>query len=284
MIIDCHAHVNWYGMTAEKLVRNMDEMGIDKSWLFSWEMAAPEEMDMGYAHVLYPHTRGLPLEHVIRAVEKFPERFIPMHAVDPRVESAPKVVRSCASFGIRGFGELKLRMLYDDPRLIELYHVCAELKFPVTFHIDVPWLPPVGGKYFTHWYGGRIDNIERALQACPNTIFVGHAPGFWREVSGDADKNPDVYPSGPVAPGGRLPKLMETYPNLHCDLSAGSALRALSRDPEFGKGFLTRFQDRCLFGRDYFDDAMMKFLKSLELPQDAFDKIAGGNALRLVPA
>jgi len=283
MIIDAHTHVNWYGMTAEKIVENMDQMGIDKAWLLTWQMADDSEMDMGYAKVYYPHATGLLFEHMMRAVEKFPDRFVPMHAVDPRTDQAVQVLHACASFGVRGYGELKLRMLYDDPRLIEIYHVCAELSFPVILHIDVPWLPPQGGKFHAHWYGGTIENLERALQACPKTVFLGHAPGFWREISGDADTRPESYVDGPVKEGGRLIRLLDTYPNLHCDLSAGSGLRALQRDKEFGRNFLIRYQDRCLFGRDYFDDKHMEYLRSLNLPEEALDKILSGNALRLVP-
>ena len=43
------------------------------------------------------------------------------------------------------------------------------------------------------------------------------------------------YPDGPVAPGGAIDTLMDKYPNLHGDLSAGSGAGAISRDPEFGR-------------------------------------------------
>jgi predicted TIM-barrel fold metal-dependent hydrolase len=77
--------------------------------------------------------------------------------------------------------------------------------------------------------------------------------------------------------------MLRTYPNLYCDLSAGSGLNALQRDVEFAKEFIFEFQDRLLFGRDFFDDNLYKFLISLSLPQEILDKIFYKNALKLVP-
>ena len=98
-----------------------------------------------------------------------------------------------------------------------------------------------------------------------------------------ADEAGEGYPRGPVTPGGRLWDFLDRYPNLGCDLSAGSAHIALSRDQSAGRDFLLKYQDRCLFGRDYFDSTMHDFIKSIDLPQEAYAKIMAGNALRLVP-
>ena len=86
-----------------------------------------------------------------------------------------------------------------------------------------------------------------------------------------------------MTPGGIVPRLLREHGNLCADLSAGSGLGAISRDPAFGRKFLIEFQDRLLFARDYFDARLMDFLKSLKLPKRVFEKIACRNALRLVP-
>jgi predicted TIM-barrel fold metal-dependent hydrolase len=77
--------------------------------------------------------------------------------------------------------------------------------------------------------------------------------------------------------------MLESYPNLCCDLSAGSALNALSRDQEYSRALLTRFADRFTFARDCFDGRMAAHLDSLELPGDVREAIFHGNAERLVP-
>jgi predicted TIM-barrel fold metal-dependent hydrolase len=46
---------------------------------------------------------------------------------------------------------------------------------------------------------------------------------------------------------------------------------------------LIEFQDRLLYGRDYFDNRLQEFLNTLELPESVLSKIYAENALRLVP-
>ena len=92
-----------------------------------------------------------------------------------------------------------------------------------------------------------------------------------------------MYPRGPVKRGGRLTKLLDRFPNLYCDLSAESGLNALRRDPENARAFLTRYQDRLLFGRDFWDDRLFTFLGTLDLPVSLRRKLLSGNALKLVP-
>jgi predicted TIM-barrel fold metal-dependent hydrolase len=77
--------------------------------------------------------------------------------------------------------------------------------------------------------------------------------------------------------------MLDTYPNLYCDISAGSGCNALSRDLEFTKKFLVNYQDRILYGRDYYDNVHQELLDSLGLPKEVLDKIYGLNALKLVP-
>jgi predicted TIM-barrel fold metal-dependent hydrolase len=75
---------------------------------------------------------------------------------------------------------------------------------------------------------------------------------------------------------------LKKYDNLYADLSAGSALTAISRDETFGRAFLIEFQDKLLFGRDYFDTRLMDYLQGLNLPEEAFDKITYQNAQKLL--
>ena len=81
---------------------------------------------------------------------------------------------------------------------------------------------------------------------------------------------------------GKLVEMLRALPNLYCDISAGSGLNALSRDLEFTKGFIEEFQDRILYGRDYFDNKQQELLNSLEIQNSVLEKIYSGNALRLL--
>lgn len=176
-------------------------------------------------------------------------------------------------------------MLLDDPRAIELFRKAGALKCPVVLHMDVPFLTDEDGhqRYQARWYGGDVHNLERTLQACPETVFIAHAPGFWRAISGDADSDPQVYPTGSITPGGELLRLFEAYPNLYADLSANSGLSAMQRDRPYARQFIIRYADRLLFGRDRYGDDLDRFLQTLDLPEQVQENIYFKNALRLVP-
>jgi len=290
MIIDTHQHVFWYGKDDKGLIADMDEQGIDLCWLLTWDI--PPSEDVGWHVFNSVHVRpdgthpGLPLCDVITAKQHYPDRFIIGYCPNPIIKgAAERFEKAYHMHGIRVCGEWKLRMLVDDPRSIELFRKAGELKCPVVIHLDVPYLFDVEkGEmvYQPNWYGGTIDNLERAMQLCPKTIFLGHAAGFWREISGDADKDPCFTPTGPVVDGGRLARLLEDYSNLYGDLSAGSALNALLRDSKYAKKFLCKFADRLCFARDYFGSELHTFLQSLDLPEDVQKKIYSGNAQRLM--
>jgi predicted TIM-barrel fold metal-dependent hydrolase len=282
-VIDAHGHVNWLGYDAARLVANMDAHGIDVMWLLTWEAPA-HEIDPNNYDVFWPNRCGMPLEDVLEAVRQYPRRFVPFYAPDPRQPGALSRLRAAVKqYGVRGCGEMKCRIMLDDPHALEMWHFCGENRLPVIIHMDVPLPRRRLGRDPGYWYCCDWENLARALERCPRTTFIGHAPGFWREISGNADSSAAAYPEGPVTPGGRLWQYLDRYPDLYCDLSANSALRALGRDRECARRFLLRYQDRCLFGRDYFDDALWKFLRSLRLPDAVQKKIVRGNALRLVP-
>lgn len=282
MLIDAHNHPNWHGYNAKRILDNMDAQGIDQMWLLSWEVPESEYSPI-YHPALPPTGAGIPLADVLEVGRQAPDRFVLGYMPHPkRPDAIDRLQAAVEIHGVRLAGELKVRALFDDPDAVELYHFCGARKLPITIHLDYPI--PDGGRYPrpNWWYGGSLDALERALRQCPATVFIGHAPGFWAHISKDDRYAREAYPDGPVVPGGRLPDLLRQCPNLWADLSAGSALNAIARDPEFGRRFLLEFQDKLLFGRDYFDTRLMDHLEQLDLPQATFAKIAHGNAQRLL--
>ncbi|NSW89131.1 MAG: amidohydrolase family protein [Firmicutes bacterium] len=287
MIIDAHNHADWHGHNLERFLENMKQYNIDKTWLLTWE-CPPDEYDPSYNYCINVDAAnaGGPISFArcLSYVERAPDKFVLGFAPDPRKPDAIDRLRAAIEiYGVRVYGELKLRMMYDNPDAIRIYKFCGEKGLPVIVHIDYEF--DTGRKYPrpNWWYGGGIDAFERAIKACPETIFLGHAPGFWAHISGDDKYDKEPYPKGKVLPGGKLIDMLRKYPNLYCDLSAGSGCNALSRDPEFAKEFLIEFQDRVLYARDYFDNRHQEFLNSLGLPREVLDKIYSGNALKLVP-
>jgi predicted TIM-barrel fold metal-dependent hydrolase len=291
LIIDSHQHVFWIGRDDAGLVADMDAQGIDLAWLLTWDMA-PGETRPGYDCTTSPvnlhpngESRGLTLREMLIARDRYPKRFILGYCPNPSIPSAPDLLRAAHEIhGVRVCGEWAHRMVLDDPRAIEMFRVAGELKMPVVLDMNDPWLPGKDGKpvYQPLWTAGTLDHLERALQVCPETVFVGHAPGFWRGISADAASETAVYPAGPVRAPGRVHQLLDRYPNLRADLSAGSGLGALKRDPGHARQFLQTYTDRLLFGRDQYGGGLLDFLRGLNMPSEIMDKILYRNARGLL--
>ncbi|MBR2905807.1 MAG: amidohydrolase family protein [Lentisphaeria bacterium] len=289
-IIDAHNHPDWLGHDLARTLENMDQYGISQAWLLS-HICPRHEHHQVYFEEMSGAVLGMsdgptPFARCLSCKERAPERFILGYSPDPREREASRMlVAANKIYGAKICGEVKIRTMYDSPDCIRLFRTAGELGMPVVMHFDYdrqttykdPW---------TEWYGGTIYTLERVLQACPDTIFLGHAPGFWIHISNDdlwkTNSYPNVEKDG-IVPGGEIIRLLRTYPNLYCDISAGSGRMALSRDKNFTKAFLTEFQDRILYARDCFDNKHQELLNSLDLPESILEKIYSGNAMKLVP-
>jgi predicted TIM-barrel fold metal-dependent hydrolase len=181
--------------------------------------------------------------------------------------------------GAKGFGEHKNGLTFDDSRNMAVYAACAELKLPLLFHIDnqrnldKPGLP----------------GLAKALVEHPTCNFIGHGPGWWASISGDATQaSLGGYPKTKVAPGGAIDTLMDKHANLYGDLSAGSGAGAISRDLAFGRDFLIRRQDRIFFGTDFLAPKQgvpqFELLEQTlgDLPGDVKAKVFRDNARKLL--
>ena len=282
MIIDIHNHPDYHGYNPEKMLRNMDEQGIDITCILSLE-GIPIEHDPKTKHAFTPFSdKWVPFERCIAYKDKAPDRFLLGYTPDPRFPDAIEMLSGVIDlYDICMCGELKARMMYDNRDAIRLYRFCGQKGLPVLMHFDYEYIT---GTYPwpNYWYGGGIDVLERVLAECPETNFICHAPGFWVHISNDEQYKTNRYPKTPVVPGGKIEVLLEKYPNLYCDISAGSGHNALNRDHDHARKFLETWQDRILFGRDYFDGIHQELLKNLSLPIAILDKIYTNNARRIL--
>src|SRR5205085_7074740 len=94
------------------------------------------------------------------------------------------------------------------------------------------------------------------------------------------------YPKGEVTPGGAIDTLMDKYPNLYGELSAGSGAGAIARDPKFGRDFLIRRVDRVMFGTDFLSPGQnipqLELFDKLNLPEEVQAKVFRENARKLL--
>jgi len=281
-ILDIHTHPDCHGYNPERLIWNMDMYGIAIACLLSWEAPA-NECDPATRHLLSPFSEApVPFERCVAYMDKASDRFWLGYAPDPRLPDSLERLKSAINlYDVCLYGELKLRMMYDNPDAIRIYRFCGEKHLPVLMHFDYetgsgsyPWP--------NYWYGGGIDALERVLALCPETNFIGHAPGFWAHISNDELYKTESYPSAPIVNGGRLDILLEKYPNLYCDISANSGYNALNRDHEFSKKFIEKWQDRVIYGRDLYTNIHQDLLSELSLSEEILEKIYLTNACRLV--
>lgn len=244
MLIDIHGHIGRVlpdrreFVDVTNLIAKMDVWGIDKTCILA----------------LSEHPEGAYLEcnteDVIAACARYPDRLIPFCLIDPRYGNRADMdfrglLEEYVMRGCKGIGELLPKLDFDDPLCMNLYRQAGEFGLPVLFDMQDR---PEG-------YGLRDDygmpRLEHALRTCPDTVFIGHGPTFWAEISADVPADArSSYVTGPVVPGGAVPRLMREYPNMWADTSAGSGHNALTRDPAFGLEFLDEFQDKLMFGTD----------------------------------
>jgi predicted TIM-barrel fold metal-dependent hydrolase len=274
--VDMHTHVGQTWNTTDPL---------SPADLLAW-MDAHAVAQAVVLPLVSPESSSFPLstQFVLERTRPHRDRLIPFCAIDPRTTinngraGAEGMLRRYADAGCRGFGEHKPGLPIGDPLSLRLYALCGKVGLPVLFHLDAQRNTDAPG----------LPGLEAVLKQTPQTTFVGHGPGFWASISGDVKTPADLgaYPKGPVAPGGALDRLMDAYPNLYCDLSAGSGAGALSRDLAFAKAFLTRRQDRVMFGSDYLAPGQpvpqFEVLAKVELPDDVRAKVYRENARRLL--
>jgi len=272
--IDIHIHIGKLlhskpGLTVRDTLKFMDELEIEKACVMSIEN--PEEVD-------YYVTS----KQVLRYCRQQPDRLIPFCNVDPRRGNPGKfdpysIIARYVDMGCKGLGEMLGGLWIDDPLQMDMYEVCQKLKLPVMLHID---------KYRNMDEIG-LPRLEKILKTFPDVTYIGHAYHWWSEISADIkDEDRFQYPEGAIKPGGRLDELLQKYDNIYADLSAGSGYNALTRDPAFMKEFLTRNQNKVLFGTDIVykghDIQQHTAVESLGLSTEVKQKIYSSNAEELM--
>jgi hypothetical protein len=151
-------------ITADDLVRSMDENGVDKSVTFGF----PWKKDSFYQKNN---------DAVLESVNKFPDRLIGLCCMDMYSPGAAKEVERCLDAGLSGVGELAFYQSGIEPDALKLLEpvmaLCRQKNVPVMSHTN----EPVG-----HQYPGKTPNtlsqIYELAKAFPdNRIILAHWGG-----------------------------------------------------------------------------------------------------------
>lgn len=288
MFIDIHVHTrgrveimrgsNWAYSTPEQLLERYEKLQIERAVLLPG--VSPECAYMPQSN-----------EEILDICEKHP-MFIPFCNIDPRAMSNSVdadltfLMKHYKGKGCRGIGEVTANLSVLHPKVQNFFKCATEADMPVTIHM-APQLDDL--------YGLQDDpglpQLERTLQKLPNLKIFAHSQVFWAEM-GQLETVGDRYgyPRYPIKEEGAVPKLLRKYENLYGDLSAGSGCNALTRDEEYAVTFLNEFQDKLMFGTDIcapvtptpLVDFMLKLKEAGKISATVFNKVARGNAIRLL--
>jgi predicted TIM-barrel fold metal-dependent hydrolase len=194
------------------------------------------------------------------------------------------------------------RIPVDDPRMDPVWAVCAKHKLPVLIHTADP--KPL--------FDPMDKNNERWLELKTRPQRA-HPEVSWDQVMSEqhhlfeSHKDTifiDAHMGWLANDLGKLGSLLDRCPNVYVEI--GAIYSELGRQPRNARAFLTKYQDRVLFGKDTWNPAEYPFvfrllesgdeyfeplrkyhglwmMYGLELPDPVLKKLYYKNALRIVP-
>ena len=225
--------------------------------------------------------------------------------LDEDIKNGAKGLKIYKSLGLRYKDSDGNRVAIDDPRLDAIWAKCGELGVPVLIHAADP-------KSF--WDTMDSDN-ERWLELKTHSSRKRSAtnPAPWEQIIEEQHRMFKKHPNTKFINAhmgwyannlGHLGELLDEIPNMNVGIAA--VIAELGRQPQNGKAFFIKYQDRILFGKDswkpeefptYFRvletaDEYFPYYKKyhafwamygLDLPDEVLKKVYYKNALNLIP-
>jgi predicted TIM-barrel fold metal-dependent hydrolase len=155
MLIDAHMHVDLNGFSPEKILQYLSDNNIQKAWFLSWEDINPPIENI---------SRHLPIDRILEVYNMKKDRVIPFYAPDPRRENLCELLHFYKSQGVKGCGELKIAMEWNNPKVHKLLKCINQLNFPLIFHMEK-------GRY--HYVSESNSWLSNKLEKLMNDAFNG---------------------------------------------------------------------------------------------------------------
>ncbi|MEP7269958.1 MAG: amidohydrolase family protein [Acidobacteriota bacterium] len=266
-IIDIHQHTHYSGRGDEELIAHQRKMGITKTVLL------PAGSRYGLDADCYGN------DSVLALARRLPKEFAFFANELPDLPETRRVLEKYLKAGAIGIGEQKFPVECDSPHIHLIAKIAQEYDVPVLLH-------------FQHGtYNLGFERFSGVLAKFPKVNFIGHAQTWWGNIDRGHDQTV-LYPKTKVTPGGITDRLLSDYPNIYGDLSAGSGLNALLRDEEHAREFLSRHQNKLLYGSDCNDRVgqgagcsggkCLATIRALSPSQEVVRKILYNNAQRVL--
>lgn len=187
------------------------------------------------------------------------------------VQNGAKGLKIFKNFGMDLKDTKGQRVHVDDPRFDELFEACGRLKIPVLIHTAEPWsfFQPLD-KNNERWlelktHPGRarppekyptwealMEEQHHLFAKHPNTTFIDAHLGWLGSNLAE------------------LGRLLDRLPNVNTEIAA--VLYDLGRQPRFAREWLTKYQDRVMFGKDIWNrEEYFTYFRVLETPDEYFD-------------
>jgi len=240
-IIDIHQHLNYSGRSDDALLAHQRAMGATTTVLLpAGRSVAMPSTHQGVANGLQAEAHGNERCFQFAAAHDSSFRYAANEV--PDISDATREIERYLQRGAVLIAELKFGVDCDSPAMQRIYDLARAHGVPVLMH----W------QFQMYNYG--FERFDKILGKYSKVNFLGHAQTWWAHIDGKyKDDTAQLYPKGPVRPGGLTDRYLRDYPNMYGDLSAGSGLNALTRDEAFTREFLSRHQDKLLFGSDCSD-------------------------------
>ena len=240
-IIDIHQHLNYSGRSDEALLAHQRRMGATTTILLpAGRPVNTESTHKGVSNGLQAEALGNDACYKFAHAHAREYRY-GANEVPDVPDAVPEIERYLKRGGVL-IAELKFGVDCDSAEMQKIYQLAQAHGVPVLMH----W------QFEMYNYG--FDRFHRMLEKYPKVVFLGHAQTWWANIDKNyRDDAAQLYPKGPVTKGGLTDRYLSDYANMYGDLSAGSGLNALTRDEDFTRDFLTRHQDKLVFGSDCSD-------------------------------
>jgi predicted TIM-barrel fold metal-dependent hydrolase len=239
-IIDIHQHTNYAGRANEDFLEHQHRMGVTLTVLLpAGSVVMRPSTHNGKSNGLAARAMGN--ESVQALAREYPKEFVFGANEVTDLPNAREEIERCLKLGAKVIGEQKFGVDCDSPESQELYQLAERYDVPVLLH-------------FQHaTYNTGIERFHTMLEKFPKVRFIGHAQTMWANIDAGYTDQTVLYPKGPISAGGLTDRLLTTYKNFYGDLSAGSALNAMTRDEDHARGFIERHQDQLMYGSDCAD-------------------------------
>jgi len=279
-IIDIHQHVGYSGRADDVLLAHQRALGITTTVL----LPAGRRVQMASTHDGKSNglaAAALGNEECYRFARAHPKEFRFAANEVPDVEGATVEIEKYLKLGAVMIAEQKFGVECDAPEMQRIYELVQAYRVPVLMHWQFGM------------YNHGFERFHKMLEKYPKVNFIGHAQTWWANIDKNHQNQTVLYPrTRPVTAGGITDRYLTDYPNIFGDLSAGSGLNALTRDEDFTRDFLTRHQDKLLFGSDCNDHVgsgekcqgaqIIAAIRRLSVNEKIERKLLYGNAKRVI--